>query len=113
MALPRWSVTTLTTEGLWTSSVESIMRFSVPIPVRPLMNGSMRSSSKSFYGLFDPLVVGGDQDLRHRSTSRRLFIHVLNHGLPTEHDEGFSSKARRPVPGRDHHHDGWCGLSHC
>ncbi len=59
-----------------------------------------------FDGLFDPLVVGGDQDLRHGTTGRRLFIHMLDHRLPTEHDEGFSWKARRPVPGRDHHRHG-------
>ena len=41
------AVTTFTTEGLWTSSVESFVRFSVPIPTPLLMNGSMRSASKS------------------------------------------------------------------
>jgi hypothetical protein len=34
MAWPLWSVTTFTTEGLWTSSVESIVRFKYPFLCR-------------------------------------------------------------------------------
>ena len=57
-------------------------------------------------------IVGGDQHLRHRTTGRRLFVHMLDHGLPAKHDQGLSRKTRRPVSGRNHDHHGWGGLSH-
>src|SRR5437868_12103862 len=79
----------------------------------PIVSGDHHgTTAESFHGLLDPLVVGGDQHIRHHATGRRLFIHILDHGLPSEHDERLSWKARRPIPGRDDYYDGWWGLSH-